>query len=70
MIYHHQACKRADVVLALMLLSSQFTLDDKRRDFDYYEAVTTHDSSLSFCIIRQGGLPRITLSIGNYHLLR
>jgi alpha,alpha-trehalose phosphorylase len=49
-IYRHQVCKQADVVLALLLLSDQFTRDDKRRDFDYYEAVTTHDSSLSSCI--------------------
>ena len=49
-IYRHQVCKQADVVLALLLLSDQFTLEDKKRDFDYYEAVTTHDSSLSSCI--------------------
>ncbi|MFC5477655.1 glycoside hydrolase family 65 protein [Massilia suwonensis] len=49
-IYRHQVCKQADVVLALLLLSNEFTLEDKRRDFDYYEAVTTHDSSLSSCI--------------------
>jgi alpha,alpha-trehalose phosphorylase len=49
-IYRHQVCKQADVVLALLLLSSRFGRDDKRRDFDYYEAVTTHDSSLSSCI--------------------
>jgi len=49
-IYRHQVCKQADVVLALLLLSEQFTLDDKKRDFDFYEAVTTHDSSLSSCI--------------------
>ena len=49
-IYRHQVCKQADVVLALLLLPDQFTLEDKRRDFDYYEAVTTHDSSLSSCI--------------------
>ena len=49
-IYRHQVCKQADVVLALLLLSDQFTLEDKRRDFDYYEAITTHDSSLSSCI--------------------
>lgn len=49
-IYRHQVCKQADVVLALLLLSDQFALEDKRRDFDYYEAVTTHDSSLSSCI--------------------
>jgi alpha,alpha-trehalose phosphorylase len=49
-IYRHQVCKQADVVLALLLLSNQFSLEDKRRDFDFYERVTTHDSSLSSCI--------------------
>ncbi len=49
-IYRHQVCKQADVVLALLLLSNQFSRYDKQRDFDYYEAVTTHDSSLSCCI--------------------
>lgn len=49
-IYRHQVCKQADVVLALLLLSEEFALEDKRRDFDFYERVTTHDSSLSSCI--------------------
>lgn len=49
-IYRHQICKQADVLLALLLLGEQFDLDDKRRDFDYYEPITTHDSSLSRCI--------------------
>ena len=49
-IYRHQVCKQADVLLALLLLGDQFGLDDKRRDFDYYEPLTTHDSSLSRCI--------------------
>lgn len=49
-IYRHQVCKQADVVLALLLLSDEFKLEDKRRDFDFYERVTTHDSSLSSCI--------------------
>jgi alpha,alpha-trehalose phosphorylase len=49
-IYRHQVCKQADVVLALLLQGDKFTLDEKRRDFDYYEKVTTHDSSLSSCI--------------------
>ncbi|OON62847.1 family 65 glycosyl hydrolase [Massilia sp. KIM] len=49
-IYRHQVCKQADVVLALLLLSDEFALEDKRRDFDFYERVTTHDSSLSSCI--------------------
>lgn len=46
-IYRHQVCKQADVVLALFLQGDEFTLEEKRRDFDYYEPLTTHDSSLS-----------------------
>lgn len=49
-IYRYQVCKQADVVLALMLLSDQFSLAEKKRDYDYYEPLTTHDSSLSSCI--------------------
>lgn len=49
-IYRHQVCKQADVVLALFLLGHKFSLEQKRRDYDYYEKVTTHDSSLSACI--------------------
>jgi len=43
-------CKQADVVLALFLLGHKFSLEQKRRDYEYYEKVTTHDSSLSACI--------------------
>jgi len=46
-IYRHQVCKQADVVLALLLRGDRFTLEEKRRDYDYYEPITTHDSSLS-----------------------
>lgn len=46
-IYRHQVCKQADVVLALFLLGNRFSLEEKRNDFDYYEPLTTHDSSLS-----------------------
>ncbi|KUO63905.1 MAG: glycoside hydrolase [Gracilibacter sp. BRH_c7a] len=49
-IYRHQVCKQADVVLALFLLGYKFSQEQKRRDYDYYEKVTTHDSSLSACI--------------------
>ena len=49
-IYRHQVCKQADLLLAMLLLSDQFSLEDKRRNFDYYEKITTHDSSLSSCI--------------------
>jgi trehalose/maltose hydrolase-like predicted phosphorylase len=49
-IYRHQVCKQADVVLAQLLQGHLFTPEQKRRNFDYYEAVTTHDSSLSSCV--------------------
>lgn len=49
-IYRHRVLKQADVVLALLLLSEKFTLEQKKRDYDYYEPLTTHDSSLSSCI--------------------
>jgi trehalose/maltose hydrolase-like predicted phosphorylase len=48
-IYRHQVCKQADVMLAFFLLPDRATLEQKRRNFDYYEPITTHDSSLSTC---------------------
>ena len=50
MIYRHQVLKQADVVLAMVLRSDQFPLDQKRRNFDYYDPITTGDSSLSACV--------------------
>lgn len=49
-IYRHQVCKQADTVLALFLLGDQFSLEQKKRDFDFYEPLTTHDSTLSACV--------------------
>ncbi|MBA2961027.1 MULTISPECIES: glycoside hydrolase family 65 protein [Ramlibacter] len=49
-IYRHQVIKQADVVLAMFLLGNEFTLEQKRRNFDYYDELTTGDSSLSACI--------------------
>ena len=49
-IYRHQVLKQADVVLAMVLRSDQFTLEQKRRNFDYYDPITTGDSSLSACV--------------------
>lgn len=46
-IYKHQVCKQADTVLAQFLFLDDFSKEQKKRDFDYYEKVTTHDSSLS-----------------------
>ena len=50
MIYRHQVLKQSDVVLAQVLLSSEFTTAEKKRNFDYYDPLTTGDSSLSPCI--------------------
>ena len=49
-IYRHQVIKQADVVLAMLLLGNVFTDRQKRRNFDYYDPLTTGDSSLSACI--------------------
>jgi alpha,alpha-trehalose phosphorylase len=42
--------KQADLVLASYLAGEHFTLEQKRRDFDYYERITVRDSSLSAAI--------------------
>ena len=49
-IYRHRVIKQADVVLALFLLGDVFGPEEKRRNFDYYDPLTTGDSSLSVCI--------------------
>jgi len=46
-IYRFQVLKQADVVLALFLQGEQFTAAEKRADFEYYDQITTGDSSLS-----------------------
>ncbi|HBL36573.1 MAG TPA: family 65 glycosyl hydrolase [Firmicutes bacterium] len=47
LIYRAQVCKQPDVILALFLLGHRFSPEQKRRNYDYYERITTHDSSLS-----------------------
>jgi alpha,alpha-trehalose phosphorylase len=49
-IYRHQVLKQADVVLAMFLRGDQFDLEQKRRNFEYYDPITTGDSSLSACV--------------------
>ena len=48
-LYKHQVLKQADTMLAMMLLDYDdlMILEDS---FNYYEPITTHDSSLSKCI--------------------
>jgi alpha,alpha-trehalose phosphorylase len=49
-IYRHQVLKQADVVLAMALRNDQFSSEIRRRNFDYYDPITTGDSSLSACV--------------------
>jgi alpha,alpha-trehalose phosphorylase len=49
-IYRHQVIKQPDVVMAMFLLGGQFSAEQKRRNFDYYDPLTTGDSSLAACI--------------------
>ena len=46
-IYRFQVLKQADVVLALFLQGNHFTMEEKLADFDYYDPLTTSDSTLS-----------------------
>ena len=48
-LYRKQVVKQADLVLALFACGDEFTPEEKVRDFEYYEALTVRDSSLSAC---------------------
>ncbi|WP_201732663.1 glycoside hydrolase family 65 protein [Acidithrix sp. C25] len=48
-LYRKQVIKQADLVLAMYLRGDAFTLEQKRRNFEYYEKLTVRDSSLSVC---------------------
>ncbi|WP_078546676.1 glycoside hydrolase family 65 protein [Litchfieldia alkalitelluris] len=49
-LYRYQVCKQADTVLAHFLLEDEQDLNTIKNSYDYYEKVTTHDSSLSSAI--------------------
>jgi alpha,alpha-trehalose phosphorylase len=48
-LYRSQVIKQADLVLAMHLRGDAFTLEEKARNFAYYEPLTVRDSSLSAC---------------------
>ncbi len=48
-IYRHKVLKQADTLLAMLLIDDA-TLDVFERCYDFYEPLTTHDSSLSPCV--------------------
>ena len=49
-IYRKQVIKQADVILAMFLLDDLFPAEVKKRNFDFYDPLTTGDSSLSSCV--------------------
>jgi alpha,alpha-trehalose phosphorylase len=49
-LYRRQVVKQADLVFAMFLRGDAFSPEEKVRDFDYYEALTVRDSSLSASI--------------------
>ncbi|HYI14549.1 MAG TPA: glycosyl hydrolase family 65 protein, partial [Thermomicrobiales bacterium] len=50
LLYSSQIIKQADLVLALYLCGDRFSPEQKARDFEYYEAITVRDSTLSAAI--------------------
>ncbi|MFD2671380.1 glycoside hydrolase family 65 protein [Marinicrinis sediminis] len=42
--------KQADVLQGLYFLNDQYDLETKKRNFDFYEPLTVHESSLSPCV--------------------
>jgi alpha,alpha-trehalose phosphorylase len=48
-LYRKRVVKQADLVLALHQRGDYFDLEQKARDFAYYEEITVRDSSLSAC---------------------
>ena len=49
-LYRYQVCKQADAVLAHFLLEDEQDDETIKNSYDYYEKITTHDSSLSYSI--------------------
>jgi alpha,alpha-trehalose phosphorylase len=72
-IYRYQVIKQADIVLAMFLLGNEFSKEQKRRNYEYYDPLTTGDSSLSACVqsilAAEIGNERQALQYFNYALL-
>ena len=50
LLYTSQVVKQADLIFALYMCGDCFSAEQRARDFEYYEAITVRDSSLSACI--------------------
>lgn len=68
-IYRFQVLKQADVLLADYLLSDEFDFDTRRNNYDFYNPITTGDSSLSACIhsIVASDVGRTQDALGHFH---
>ncbi len=49
-IYRYQVLKQADTVLAHFLMEDEADFETIKNSYDYYEKITTHDSSLSCAV--------------------
>jgi alpha,alpha-trehalose phosphorylase len=49
-IYRYQVLKQPDTVLAHFLAEDETNYETMKNSYDYYEKITTHDSSLSYAV--------------------
>ena len=49
-VYRQKMAKQADAILGMLLYSNYFTNEELKRNYDFYQTVTLHHSSLSTCI--------------------
>ena len=49
-LYRYQVCKQADTVLAYFMFENEQPVEVMKKSYEYYEKITTHDSSLSTCV--------------------
>ena len=50
LLYSSQVVKQADLVFAMYVCGDCFSDEQRARNFEYYEAITVRDSSLSACV--------------------
>ena len=49
-VYRQRMCKQADAIFGLYLHSYLFSKEELKRNYDFYQEVTLHHSSLSNCV--------------------
>lgn len=49
-VFRQRMSKQADAILGMLLHSNYFTTEELKRNYDFYQEVTLHHSSLSTCI--------------------